>query len=227
MARSVRPLDAAFVSTFDRRLTDEQSEGRAMATERHLDVLHEVFDAFNRHDVNGIMSYFADDCVFESPRGPDSWGSRFVGKDEVRRGLRARFEGIPDVRYRDGDHFSCGRAARPSGPSAGQRSTVTASRSAAATCGRSASTVGSSARTASGRSARREIRARRSRSAHSRSRCDAGPIAATIRPSRRDDGASLRAIERLAGARVKEVGLSHVADHEPISIDALARYSDA
>ncbi|HEX6699361.1 MAG TPA: nuclear transport factor 2 family protein [Gaiellaceae bacterium] len=73
-----------------------------------LEILHEVLDAFNRHDVDAIMSYFAEDCVFESPRGPDAWGRRFVGKEEVRRGLAARFEGIPDVHYGDDDHFACG-----------------------------------------------------------------------------------------------------------------------
>jgi ketosteroid isomerase-like protein len=78
-----------------------------MSSESHLEVLHKVFDAFNRHDLDAIMSYFADDCVFESPRGPDPWGYRLVGKDAVRRGFAARFEGIPDVRYVDGDHFAC------------------------------------------------------------------------------------------------------------------------
>jgi ketosteroid isomerase-like protein len=79
-----------------------------MSSEQHLEVLHEVFQSFNRHDIDAIMSHFADDCVFESPRGPDRWGRRFVGKDEVQRGLAARFEGMPDVRYADGDHFACG-----------------------------------------------------------------------------------------------------------------------
>jgi ketosteroid isomerase-like protein len=79
-----------------------------MSSERQLEVLHEVFDGFNRHDIDAIMSHFADDCVFESPRGPDPWGRRFVGRDEVRRGLAARFEGMPDVHYDDGDHFACG-----------------------------------------------------------------------------------------------------------------------
>jgi steroid delta-isomerase-like uncharacterized protein len=72
------------------------------------EVVGEVLDAFNRHDLDAIMSHFADDCVFESPRGPDAWGRRFVGKDEVRRGLAARFEGIPDVHYGDDDHFVSG-----------------------------------------------------------------------------------------------------------------------
>ena len=73
-----------------------------------LDRLTQVLEAFNRHDLDAIMSHFADDSVFESPRGPDPWGTRFEGKDEVRRGLAARFEGIPDVHYGDGGHFACG-----------------------------------------------------------------------------------------------------------------------
>jgi steroid delta-isomerase-like uncharacterized protein len=75
---------------------------------RRIEALKQVLGAFNRHDLDAIMSHFADDCVFESPRGPDSWGRRFVGKDEVRRGLAARFEGIPDVHYGDDHHFACG-----------------------------------------------------------------------------------------------------------------------
>jgi steroid delta-isomerase-like uncharacterized protein len=79
-----------------------------MNDQPQLEALKQVLDAFNRHDLDAIMSHFADDCVFESPRGPDSWGRRFVGKDEVRRGLAARFEGIPDVHYGNDDHFTCG-----------------------------------------------------------------------------------------------------------------------
>jgi steroid delta-isomerase-like uncharacterized protein len=76
--------------------------------QRNVEALKQVLEAFNRHDLDAIMAHFADDCVFESPRGPDPWGRRFVGKDEVRRGLATRFEGIPDVQYGDDDHFACG-----------------------------------------------------------------------------------------------------------------------
>ncbi len=72
------------------------------------ELLRKVLDGFNAHDLDAILEHFAEDCVFESPRGPDRWGRRFVGKDAVRRGLAARFEGIPDVRYADDDHFACG-----------------------------------------------------------------------------------------------------------------------
>ena len=69
------------------------------------DVLLEVLDAFNRHDLDGILRHFADDAIFESPRGPEPFGTRYVGKDEVRAGLAKRFEGIPDVHYGDDRHF--------------------------------------------------------------------------------------------------------------------------
>ncbi|HST06458.1 MAG TPA: nuclear transport factor 2 family protein [Chloroflexia bacterium] len=72
------------------------------------EVLHQILDAFNRHDVDAIMEFFAEDAVFESPRGPDAWGRRFLGKDRVREGLAARFAGIPDVHYGDDTHWLCG-----------------------------------------------------------------------------------------------------------------------
>jgi steroid delta-isomerase-like uncharacterized protein len=67
--------------------------------------LRAVLDAFNDHDLDAIVSFFAEDAVFESPRGPDPWGTRFVGREAVRAGLAKRFEGIPDVHYGDDDHF--------------------------------------------------------------------------------------------------------------------------
>jgi ketosteroid isomerase-like protein len=68
-------------------------------------MLAAIAAAFDRHDLDGIMAHFADDAVFESPRGPDRWGQRFVGADAVREAFAGRFSGIPDVRYRDDAHF--------------------------------------------------------------------------------------------------------------------------
>lgn len=61
--------------------------------------------AFDAHDLDAIMAHFADDAVFEAPRGPDPWGTRLEGKAAVREGFAARFAGIPDIRYQDADHF--------------------------------------------------------------------------------------------------------------------------
>ena len=76
------------------------------------DELRAVLDAFNRHDLDGILGHFSDDAVFESPRGPDPWGTRFVGREAVRAGLAKRFEGIPDVHYGDDSHFVSADGAR-------------------------------------------------------------------------------------------------------------------
>jgi steroid delta-isomerase-like uncharacterized protein len=70
-----------------------------------LRMLQAIAAAFDRHDLDAILEHFADDAVFESPRGPDPWGQRFEGRDAVREAFAGRFTGIPDVRYTDDDHF--------------------------------------------------------------------------------------------------------------------------
>ncbi len=70
--------------------------------------LTEILDAFNSHDVDAVMSFFADDCVMDMPRGPAPGGRRLVGKDAVRSGVQSRFDGIPDIHYADDGHWSCG-----------------------------------------------------------------------------------------------------------------------
>ena len=62
-------------------------------------------DAFNAHDLDRIMAFFADDCVLEMPRGRDPWGSRFAGRHAVRDALATRFAGLPDVHYGNEEHF--------------------------------------------------------------------------------------------------------------------------
>ena len=68
-------------------------------------MLKAIAKAFDEHDLDAIMAHFADDAVFEGPRGNEPWGTRWVGSDEVREGFAARFAGIPDVRYRQDQHF--------------------------------------------------------------------------------------------------------------------------
>jgi ketosteroid isomerase-like protein len=67
--------------------------------------LAELCEAFNAHDLDRIMAFFADDCILEMPRGSKPWGSRFGGKRNVREALATRFEGLPDVHYGNGEHF--------------------------------------------------------------------------------------------------------------------------
>jgi len=67
--------------------------------------LTELCDAFNAHDLDRILEFFAEDCVLEMPRGNKPWGARFEGKSKVREALATRFEGLPDVHYGNEQHF--------------------------------------------------------------------------------------------------------------------------
>ena len=54
------------------------------------------------------MDFFVEDCEFDTPRGPTPYGRQLRGKDQVREGIAARFEGIPDISYEDEVHWACG-----------------------------------------------------------------------------------------------------------------------
>lgn len=73
--------------------------------EQKLEVIRQVTAAFDRHDLDAIMEHFTDDCVFDSPRGPQPHGQRFAGKAAIREAFAGRFAGIPDVRYTEDSHF--------------------------------------------------------------------------------------------------------------------------
>jgi len=70
-----------------------------------MQMLRSIAAGFDRHDLEAIMEHFADDAVFDSPRGAEPWGNRFLGKEAVREAFAGRFSGIPDVRYQQDDHF--------------------------------------------------------------------------------------------------------------------------
>jgi len=63
--------------------------------------LDAIQGAFNRHDVDGILSYFAEDGEWLMARGPDPWeAKRLRGKRAIGDVLRARYAVIPDIRAR-------------------------------------------------------------------------------------------------------------------------------
>jgi len=76
-----------------------------MDHEEAMRALRSIAAGFDGHDLDRILNHFADDAVFDSPRGPDPWGQRYVGKAKIRAAFAGRFSAIPDVRYRDDEHF--------------------------------------------------------------------------------------------------------------------------
>lgn len=70
-----------------------------------VEILKQILEAFNNHDLDAIMEFFADDCSFDFPKGPEPWGQRFIGKAQVREAIASRFKGIPDAHYEDEGHW--------------------------------------------------------------------------------------------------------------------------
>lgn len=62
-------------------------------------------DAWNRHDLDALMSFMADDCEFHAVAGPDLLGKTFKGHDAVREGFQLAWQTFPDAAWLDGDHF--------------------------------------------------------------------------------------------------------------------------
>jgi ketosteroid isomerase-like protein len=73
--------------------------------------LERFLAAFNAHDLDAVMEFFAEDCELLMPRGKEPWGTRYSGKAAVREGLATRFAGLPDVHYGDDRHFVSGNLA--------------------------------------------------------------------------------------------------------------------
>lgn len=71
-------------------------------------LLQDFADAWNRHDLDALMSFMADGCVFHAVAGPDLFGRSFVGLDAVRDGFRLAWMTFPDAAWVDGEHFVCG-----------------------------------------------------------------------------------------------------------------------
>ena len=64
--------------------------------------------AYNRHDVEAIMSCMTDDCVYISYFGPDAFGEKFNGYEDVRRRVAAGLADFPDASWEIISHFVSG-----------------------------------------------------------------------------------------------------------------------
>jgi ketosteroid isomerase-like protein len=73
-----------------------------------VETLKQFLGAFNRHDLDAIMEFFAEDCSMDLPRGPHPWGRRLTGVEQVREGCAGRFAGLPDAHYGQDRHWVSG-----------------------------------------------------------------------------------------------------------------------
>jgi ketosteroid isomerase-like protein len=70
--------------------------------------LADFADAWNRHDLDALMRFMHDDCVFHAVAGPDLLGRTFSGRTEVAQGFKAAWTTLPDAAWLDGEHFVAG-----------------------------------------------------------------------------------------------------------------------
>lgn len=69
------------------------------------EVLQAFADAWNRHDVDALMSFMHADCVFDASAGPDVCGTRYVGRQAVRAGFAEAWAAFPDAHWASARHF--------------------------------------------------------------------------------------------------------------------------
>lgn len=65
-------------------------------------------DAWNRHDVDALMSFMTDECVLEASAGPDVCGTQHRGREAVRAGYVEVWTTFPDAHSGNARHFLCG-----------------------------------------------------------------------------------------------------------------------
>src|SRR5690348_12671468 len=62
------------------------STEREMLTEWKIERVRVFSDAWRRKDVDELMSYVSDDCIYSASVGPEP-GMTYRGREEVRRGF--------------------------------------------------------------------------------------------------------------------------------------------
>ena len=62
-------------------------------------LLDEITDAYNRNDIDAVMSFFAEDAVFDHAAGPNVNGTRFAGLDTIRGIFQGLFDNVESVHW--------------------------------------------------------------------------------------------------------------------------------
>jgi ketosteroid isomerase-like protein len=75
-------------------------------TESNLnDILASHTQAWNDHDLEDLMSLFAEDCIFEASGGDEICGQRYRGHREVKKAFAEVLRTLPDAQWGNGRHY--------------------------------------------------------------------------------------------------------------------------
>ena len=64
-----------------------------------ISLLESITDAYNRNDIDAVMSFFDEDAVFDHAAGPDINGTRFTGSETIRKVFQSLFENVESVSW--------------------------------------------------------------------------------------------------------------------------------
>jgi steroid delta-isomerase-like uncharacterized protein len=70
-----------------------------------VEFLEAFADAWNRHDLDDLMSFMTDDCIFESSGGESACGTRYEGTEAVRIGYAKSWNDFADAQWNNTHHF--------------------------------------------------------------------------------------------------------------------------
>ena len=87
-------------------------------------LLEHFAEAWNRHDLDALMSMMTDDCVFAASAGPALDGQHSEGQPAVRAAYAAVFEAFPDAHWAEARHVIAGHRGGWSGRSPAPRRTA-------------------------------------------------------------------------------------------------------
>ena len=86
--------------------SDSGAAQSPQSADRDLEKLLAAFaDAWNRHDVDGLMSMMTADGVFEASGGNQADGERYEGQQAVRAAYASIFAQYPDAHWGNARHF--------------------------------------------------------------------------------------------------------------------------
>src|SRR5688572_2762932 len=89
--------------------SQRRTGGRDTQSEADLFTLLDRFaEAWNRHDLDALMSMMTDDGVFEASAGPQVDGQRSEGTQAVRAAFAAVFDAFHDAHWASARHFIAG-----------------------------------------------------------------------------------------------------------------------
>lgn len=64
--------------------------------------------AWNAHDADLLMTFMADDCIFDSSAGPLVHGNRFEGREAVKAAYASIWAHFSDAAWLNDQHFVIG-----------------------------------------------------------------------------------------------------------------------